>query len=152
MRLAETSYPKCPAGDERRGLITRPYPPQARFWLEWGCSIENIAIRPAFRMGRYGELNARAPRIPLTAKAPTIRKTPSVFPWSGRVHFRKRMPQGLLLTQQSISSEAYFSPSSVITSSRQRGHRRHVCANPGHIPSIRTSDPNFCLDSDLLSF
>src|SRR5713226_268237 len=57
--------------------------------MAYGCSnriapktrdkmpIENIAIRPAFRMGRYGELNARAPRIPLTAKAPTIRKTPS---------------------------------------------------------------------------
>ena len=57
--------------------------------MAYGCSnriapktrdkmpIENIAIRPAFRMGRYGELHARAPRIPLTAKAPTIRKTPS---------------------------------------------------------------------------
>jgi hypothetical protein len=28
-------------------------------------------------MGRYGELKVKPPRIPLTAKAATIRKTPS---------------------------------------------------------------------------
>ena len=57
--------------------------------MAYGCSnriaprtrdktpIENIAVRPAFRMGRYGELNAKPPRIPLTAKAATMRKTPN---------------------------------------------------------------------------
>jgi hypothetical protein len=57
--------------------------------MAYGCSnrivpktrdktpIENIAIRPAFRMGRYGDRNARPPRIPLIAKAASIRKTPS---------------------------------------------------------------------------
>jgi hypothetical protein len=57
--------------------------------MTYGCSnriapktrdktpIENIAIRPAFRMGRYGDLNAKPPRIPLTAKAATIKKTPN---------------------------------------------------------------------------
>jgi hypothetical protein len=39
--------------------------------------MENIAMRPAFRIGSHGDLNAKPPRIPLAAKAATIRKTPN---------------------------------------------------------------------------
>jgi hypothetical protein len=38
--------------------------------------IENMAIRPALRIGSHGDLNDKPPRIPLAAKVATIRKTP----------------------------------------------------------------------------
>ena len=38
---------------------------------------ENMAMRPALRIGSQGDLNANPPRIPLAAKAATMKKTPN---------------------------------------------------------------------------